>query len=198
MTEVKAPIVIVTGLPRSGTSMMMRMLDYGGMPLLTDHQRVADLDNPHGYYEYERVKALDKGDHEWLQQAQGKAVKVISALLKYLSPAYSYRVIFVRRELEEVLASQHKMLVHLGQVANTAVSDEQLRSLYEKHIASTLSWLEAQPNISLLQVKYQQILAQPEEEVRQINEFLGNQLDTCEMAAAVDPHLYRNRSGATG
>jgi hypothetical protein len=198
MVEEKAPIVIVTGLPRSGTSMMMRMLDYGGMPLLTDHQRVADLDNPHGYYEYERVKALDKGDHDWLQQAQGKAVKVISALLRYLPPEYSYRVILVCRDLDEVLASQHKMLVHLGQPTNTGVTDEQLRPLYEKHIALTLSWLEGQPNISLLQVKYQQILAQPEEESRQINKFLGKQLDTREMATAVDPHLYRNRSGATG
>jgi hypothetical protein len=194
----KAPIVVVTGLPRSGTSMMMRMLESGGLPLLTDHQREADLDNPHGYYEYERVKALDKGDQEWLWRAEGKAVKVISALVKYLPPEHNYQVIFVRRDLEEVLASQHKMLVHLGQPANTSVSDEQLRGLYERHIASTVSWLEAQPSISLLQVKYQQILAQPEEEARQINHFLGNQLDTRGMAVAVDPHLYRNRSSAAG
>src|SRR3972149_1033187 len=96
-------ITIISGLPRSGTSLMMKMLDAGGLPLLTDHIREPNSDNPRGYYEFERVRKLDKGDHEWLKEAHGKAVKIISELLKYLPPGYTYKIIFMHRKLEEIL-----------------------------------------------------------------------------------------------
>src|SRR3990167_393038 len=98
-------IVIVSGLPRSGTSLMMQMLRAGGMSLLIDDQRPADADNPHGYWEYEPVKRLQH-DNSWLPQAEGKAVKVVSALLQYLPPRHTYKIIVMHRPMQEVLASQ--------------------------------------------------------------------------------------------
>ena len=108
------PVFIVSGLPRSGTSLMMMILNAAGIPPLTDYERNADEDNPRGYYEFERVKKLKDGDFGWLENAQGKAVKVISALLTYLPEGYTYKVIFMRRELSEILASQRKMLINRG------------------------------------------------------------------------------------
>ena len=113
--QAEQTITIVSGLPRSGTSMMMKMLEAGGIPPLTDEIRTADTDNPKGYYEFERVKKMDKGDTAWLENAQGKSVKVISALLKHLPSDYRYRVIFMRRDMSEILASQKKMLDHRGE-----------------------------------------------------------------------------------
>src|ERR1700730_12387191 len=101
-----APIVVVSGTPRSGTSMAMKMLDAGGMPTLTDGIRAADESNPKGYYEFERVKELDKnGDIAWLSDARGNAVKIISFLLTFLPESFDYQVIFMDRDLDEVLAS---------------------------------------------------------------------------------------------
>ena len=108
-------ITVVSGLPRSGTSMMMKMLEAGGIPPVTDELRTADEDNPKGYYEFERVKAMDQGDTSWVVGARGKVVKVISALLKHLPPGEQYRVVFVRRNMPEILASQRKMLIHRGE-----------------------------------------------------------------------------------
>lgn len=192
-TTGKAPIVIVTGLPRSGTSMMMAMLQRGGLAVLTDHIREADIDNPKGYYEFERVKQLDKGDHEWLAQAEGKAVKVITALLKYLPVDYTYQVIFVHRPPREIIASQNKMIEHRG-TAPAPVGDDQLIDLYEKHVAATTAWLEAQRHIALLHLDYRQILTSPMEQAARLNDFLGGRLDTVQMAQVVDPTLYRNRT----
>jgi hypothetical protein len=112
--EVAQTVVVVSGLPRSGTSLMMQMLEAGGITVLTDGIREPDEDNPRGYYEFERVKALPKGDYEWLESARGKAVKVVSALLEYLPPEYNYKVIFMHRRMEEILASQRKMLIRRG------------------------------------------------------------------------------------
>jgi hypothetical protein len=121
-------ITIVSGLPRSGTSMMMKMIEAGGIPPLTDAIRAADEDNPKGYYEFERVKQMDKGDVAWVADAPGKSVKVISALLKHLPPGYDYRVIFVQRNMAEILASQRKMLTHRGEDANK-MDDEKMADL---------------------------------------------------------------------
>ena len=187
------PIVIVSGLPSSGTSLMMKMLEAGGLPVLTDRLRTADDDNPKGYYEYERVKALDKGDHAWLPEAQGKAVKVISALLMYLPPTYTYRVIFMQRNLDEVLASQRKMLAHRGE-ANTAASDDEVAPLFAKHVQATKSWLVAQPNMTLLEIDYNALVADPRPAAQAIQRFLPSGLDLEQMVQAVDPTLYRNRS----
>ncbi len=190
---VKKPIIIVSGLPRSGTSMMMKMLEAGGVPPLTDKLREADSDNPKGYYEFERVKQMDKGDTTWLKDTQGKVVKVISALLKHLPDQYDYRIIFMRRNMPEILASQRKMLINRGENADD-MDDAKMAILFEKHLQSTLQWIDSQPNISVLYVHYSDMLSNPLPLVKQINNFLDENLDLKAMTGVVDPNLYRNRA----
>lgn len=186
-------ITIVSGLPRSGTSMMQKMLEAGGIEPLTDSLRKADDNNPNGYYEFERVKALRHGDNAWLGSAQGKSVKVISELLQYLPGDYSYRILFMERNVNEVLASQHKMLATLGN--SDSSSDEQLAQLFIQHIHRTKTWIETQPNMKTLYVHYNQVMKNPQDIVEQINRFLGGKLQTGAMYDVVDPALYRQRKG---
>jgi hypothetical protein len=185
-------ITVISGLPRSGTSMMMKMLDAGGLPPLTDNLRAADDDNPKGYYEFERVKKMPDGDIAWVEEAQGKSVKVISALLEHLPPGYSYRVLFMQRKVEEILASQKQMLVRSGKPAGE-VTDDQLAEMYGKHLAKVTAWLDEQPNFSVLYLDYGAMLADPQRYADQVNQFLGNTLHADEMARVVDPELYRQR-----
>ncbi len=186
-------ITVVSGLPRSGTSMMMKALEAGGLPVLTDALRVADEDNPKGYYEVERVKQLDQGDTAWVAEAQGQVIKVISALLEHLPAAYSYRVLFMQRAMPEVLASQRKMLERRGEPTDR-VSDEELTRLFTKHVQKVETWLRAQPNFQVLTVDYNRMLADPLPWVRQVNQFLDGRLDEPRMVEVVDPTLYRNRA----
>jgi len=172
--------------------MLMKMLEAGGIPPLTDSIRTADDDNPKGYYEFERVKAMDKGDTAWLADAQGKVVKVISALLKYLPADYQYKVVYIRRNMPEILASQRKMLIRRGEDPDK-MDDEQMAALFNKHVAQVEQWLKARPNMSVLYVHYSEILADPQPQIARINEFLGGQLDTLQMGMVVDPNLYRNK-----
>jgi hypothetical protein len=191
-SPVKGFITIVSGLPRSGTSMLMKMLEAGGLPPLTDNLRVADADNPKGYYEFERVKKMPEGDVSWIDEAQGKSVKVISALLEHLPPGYSYRVLFMQREIEEILASQKQMLIR-SEKPTGDVTDEQLAVMYRKHLAKVTAWLEEQPNFSVLYLDYGVMLTDPQKYAVQVNQFLGNTLDAGVMAGVVDPELYRQR-----
>jgi hypothetical protein len=172
--------------------MMMKMLEAGGLTALTDNIREADTDNPKGYYEFERVKKLNKGDQEWLEEAQGKVVKIISELLKHLPPKYQYRVIFINRKMEEILASHKKMLDNRG-VAQDGISDEEMGRLFKIHLDRVRDWLNNQPNFSVLHVDYNQMLANPTPYIKEINRFLGDTLDEEKMIHAVDPNLYRNR-----
>ncbi len=188
----KPTITIVSGLPRSGTSMLMKMLEAGGIPPLTDNIRTADTDNPKGYYEFERVKQMDKGDTVWLAETQGRVVKVISALLKHLPADYNYRVIFLRRNMPEILASQRKMLIRRDEDPDK-MDDAQMTVLFEKHLKQVQSWLKAQPNFSTLYVHYSDILTNPRSNAEKINMFLGGGLDVEGVTAVVDPTLYRNR-----
>ena len=190
------PIVIVSGLPRSGTSMMMKMLEAGGIPPLTDKLRTADNDNPKGYYEFERVKQMDKGDTAWMAQAQGKVVKVISALLKHLPAGYNYQVIFLRRHMSEILASQRKMLINRGEDPDK-MDDAQMTMLFENHVRQVESWLAQQPNIEVLYVHYSDVMADPLTAINSMGRFLGRDLDVRGMAEVVDPDLYRNRQTET-
>jgi hypothetical protein len=187
----KKSITIVSGLPRSGTSMMMRMLDAGGMPIVTDQIRTADEDNPEGYYEFERVKEIEQ-DQAWLKGARGKVVKMIAALLKHLPPEYDYKVIFMQRRMEEILASQKQMLIRRGEPTDT-ISDERLTSLFQRHVEQVQAWLAEQPNMDVLYVSYNEMVQSPFEQVKQINQFLGSALDVENMMAVVDPALYRQR-----
>lgn len=191
-TKEKPVVYVVSGLPRSGTSMMMKMLEAGGIPPLIDEIREADGDNPKGYYEFERVKKMDKGDTDWVAMAAGNVVKVISALLKYLPPDYEYKVVFVRRNMDEILASQRKMLVNRGEDSDK-MNDVQMAELFEKHVVATNNWLQAQDNFQVLHVHYSDIVSEPMAQAQKINTFMGGQLDELAMARQVDPTLYRNR-----
>jgi len=188
-------VTVVSGVPRSGTSMMMRMLEAGGMAVLADQWRQADPDNPQGYYEFERVKQLEKGAHAWVGDAQGKAVKVISALLEYLPTTYHYRVIFMERDLAEVLASQRKMLIRRGEDPDQ-IDEATIRQLLTTHVAQVKGWLARQPNFQLLAIDYNQMLKEPQRFVTQINHFLDDGLAPDAMATVIDPTLYRNRRHA--
>ncbi len=130
-------ITIVTGLPRSGTSLMMKMLEVGGIPPLTDRARVADEDNPKGYYEFERVKKLPQ-DTSWLPEAEGKAVKMVSMLLYDLPKDRAYKIIFMRRQMEEILASQKKMLLRRNK--DMIVNDAEMRELFTGHLKNITGW----------------------------------------------------------
>ncbi len=184
-------IVIVSGLPRSGTSMMMKMLEAGGMELLTDGIRAADEDNPKGYYEFEQVKRIEH-DKSWLPAARGKAVKMISALLHHLPPDYSYKVIFMQRAMPEVLASQRQMLIRRGQDPDK-ISDERMADLFSKHLEQVEAWLAQQPHFETLYISYNDMLVDPELYARRIDAFLGGGLDVERMVGVVDSDLYRQR-----
>jgi len=185
-------ITVVSGLPRSGTSMAMKMLEAGGKAPVTDNLRTADLDNPKGYYEFERVKKMPEGDTAWLAEASGKAVKVISALLEYLPDGYFYRVLFMRRKMEEILASQQQMLIRADKPTDQ-VNDQQLAMIYTKHLSSIQSWLSKKPNFSVLYLDYNLLLADPSKYASEINHFVDGRLDVENMLKAVDPSLYRQR-----
>jgi len=184
-------ITIVSGLPRSGTSLMMMMLEAGGIPVLTDHIRTADADNPKGYYEFERVKAIER-DQAWLKEANGKAVKMISALLKHLPQDYTYRIIFMRRAMEEILASQRQMLIRRGEPTDTT-SDERIAELSNEHLQRVATWIDDQPNIDVLYVNYNKILKDPLAQARRVAEFVDMDLNVEKMTQVVDPSLYRQR-----
>ena len=187
------PITIVSGLPRSGTSMMMKMLAAGGLPLLIDNLRTPDEDNLTGYYEFEPVKKLGQGDFDWLADAQGKALKVIAALLVHLPSAYTYQIIFMRREMSEILASQKKMLLNRGEDPNK-INDDEMARLFDKHLSQVISWIDRQTNMRRIDVNYNQLLKDPKPLAEQINPFLGNMLDVEGMLKVINPGLYRQRS----
>ena len=184
-------VTIVSGLPRSGTSMMMKMLAAGGLEPLTDNLRTADEDNPKGYFEFERVKQIEQ-DKAWLDDARGRAVKLISALLKHLPPSYNYKVLFMRRSMPEILASQRQMLVRRGEPTDT-VPDEKMAAMFEKHVAQVEAWLAAQPNIEVLYVSYNDVMKDSRSHAERINSFLGGSLKVDEMVSVVDRTLYRQQ-----
>jgi RNase adaptor protein for sRNA GlmZ degradation len=187
-----AEIIIVSGLPRSGTSLMMQMLEKAGIDVLADHIRAADPDNPRGYLEFERVKKT-KEDSSWLPAARGKAVKMISQHLYDLPSTESYRVLFMDRDLEETLASQEKMLVRRGQ---PVAPRERIREAYLVHLERLHEWLGRQPNFSVCRIRYDALMSRALEMAEQVRQFLGGRGDPALMAAAVDPALYRNRRTA--
>jgi hypothetical protein len=184
-------ITIVSGLPRSGTSLMMQMLDAGGIPVLADGVRAPDADNPRGYFEFEPVKRT-KRDASWVTQAQGKAVKVVYALLRDLPPGYQYRVIMMRRDVTEVVVSQRAMLVRSGRTG-AGVGDERMAEIFEEEMKSILEWLSREVGFEVLEVNYRDCLHAAPAVAASVNCFLGSVLDERRMAAAVDAGLYRQR-----
>jgi len=188
-------LTIVSGLPRSGTSMMMRMLDKGGIPVMADSIRVADEDNPRGYYEFEPVKKTAE-DASWLEGSENKVVKMVYRLLYDLPTDRQYRVVFMRRHMEEILASQKKMLIRKG-MGDNVPPDEEIAALFESQLARFMDWEAKQSHIDMLQVHYSDIMQNPAEPATAINDFLGSTLDTQAMCQVVEPQLYRNRAEPT-
>lgn len=185
--NIKKPVVLVSGLPRSGTSMMMQMLHAGGAEILTDNQRSADINNPKGYLEYEPVKKLAQ-DSAWMKEAQGKTIKVIAQLLQHLPMDQDYKVIFMQRELNEVLKSQQVMLNKSDKNAYPLG----LASIFNKQVKNIKDWLERQPNIEVLYVNYTDAMDNSLNESVRIGEFLEEKLNVSLMSAAVNRSLYRN------
>jgi LPS sulfotransferase NodH len=187
-------ITIVSGLPRSGTSLMMQMLAAGGMPVLSDGERVADVDNPRGYLEWERIKQLPK-DPGCIAEAEGKVVKVISLLLLSLPEGHEYRVIFMQRPLPEVLASQEAMMRNRGTAkpgagnANAIIGDA-----FEKNLRAVNAWLDSKAYVKTLRIPYHEVLRDAETIAQKITQFLGIDLNVEAMSRQVDATLYRNRT----
>jgi hypothetical protein len=186
-------ITIVSGLPRSGTSLMMQMLAAGGMPVLSDGERQADVDNPRGYLEWERIKQLPK-DPASIAEAEGKAVKVVSRLLLSLPYGHEYRVIFMQRPLPEVLASQEVMLRHRG-TAKPATSTSAIAMAFESHLKEVDAWLDSKSYLKILRIPYHDVLHDAEDIGQKLVQFLEISLNVEAMTRQVDATLYRNRTG---
>lgn len=161
---------------------------------MTDGVRKAGEDNPKGYFEDERVKDLHKDsvDRTWLHDARGKAVKIISFLLKDLPDTNNYKVIFMRRELPEVLASQHKMLDRRGETND--IEDEKMLEIWKDHLWKVNYLMKHADHLESLEIAYKDVVGDPLDAARRIQEFLGLPLDPEKMAGAVDSKLYRNRA----
>jgi hypothetical protein len=185
-------IIVVSGLPRSGTSMMMKMLAEGGVPVVTDSVRGADSDNPNGYFEFEPVKQLTEGRNQWLADAGGKVVKIISALLEHLPENHRYKIIFMEREIEEILASQKKMLSHRDEASR--IGDTEMEKQFQQHLAATKYWLARQPNIDVLYVDYNKMISSPDNYCQTVADFIAIPVDISKMRSVPNERLYRNRA----
>jgi hypothetical protein len=185
-------ITIVSGLPRSGTSLMMQMLVAGGMSPLSDGERMADADNPRGYLEWERIKQLPN-DPGCIAEAEGKVVKAISKLLLSLPAGHEYRVVFMQRPLPEVLASQDQMLKRRGKYKE-GVDLAKIADLFEKQLHEVDAWLEDKPYVKVSRVPYHEVLSNPESVAQNLADFLEISLNVQAMIQEVDPALYRNRA----
>jgi hypothetical protein len=184
-------IVVVAGVPRSGTSLLMQMLAAGGVPLLCDDVRKPDPDNPRGYFELEAARRLAR-DSSWLDDARGRAVKLVHALVPKLPPRHRYRVLLVERRMDEVLASQERMLARGGSPPPAA--DAGLGEVFAAQLAEVGRWLAVQPNADWLPLRHAELIARPRECALRIDHFLGGGLDRAAMAAVVEPALYRVRA----
>jgi len=183
-------VVVVSGLPRSGTSMMMQMLTAGGLTAFTDGAREGDESNPKGYYEHERVKALAK-DSSWLSEADNLVVKVVAPLLRYLPAGPAYRIVFMERDIEEILQSQSTMLARDGR---SSADREVLRRAYERQVAGAKAWIERSKKANAVSIPYLDVLSGPSAVAANVNTFLGGTLAEAEMAGVVDPSLHRERA----
>ncbi|MEL7426095.1 MAG: alkaline phosphatase family protein [Bacteroidota bacterium] len=190
--QLQGTITIVSGLPRSGTSLMMQMLEAGGMQVFTDDVRTADQNNLKGYYEHEAVKSLQK-KNGFLKDATDQAVKVIANLLPYLPSRYKYRVVFMTRDLDEVIRSQQKMLIRDGKRLPEDVLPLALVNKFDNSLKKARHWLDNQRNVEYVEVDYHDLLQNPFEQAIFLNNFFAGQLQPEKMAGIPDPTLYRER-----
>jgi hypothetical protein len=184
-------ITIVSGLPRSGTSLMMQMLDAGGLPVLSDGERKADTDNPKGYLEWERIKQLPKNP-SLISEAEGKVVKVISELILSLPMDHEYRIVFMQRPLPEVLKSQDEMLRRRGNVDSIG-DNSAIEEFFQRHLIEVNKWIAGKPNVQITRVHYHRVLREPKLVAEEVAAFLKTPLDLEAMTRQVDGSLYRNR-----
>jgi len=178
-------------MPRSGTSLMMHMLDAGGVPALSDGRRPADLHNPHGYFEDERTRRLAQ-DSSWIEEARGKAIKIIYRLLPHLPPRLEYDILFMERDLHEIYDSQKTMLEAKSDPSAGQDRDRMVHAL-GRDLDMVREWLAKQASIRCISVPYAKMVREPERWAVQVAQFLGRDLDVGAMAAVVDPALYRHR-----
>lgn len=194
MTKNKAgPIFIVSGLPRCGTSMMMQMLEAGGIPVITDHIRKADEDNPRGYFEFEKVKKI-KEDSSWLDDCHGKVFKMVSALLYYLPNNKEYKIVFMKRKMDEMLASQNTMLRRKGQ-GDSVVSDEEMAKKLDKHLLKIKTWLAQQRNFNVIYINYNSVIENALTNATNVALFFNLPIDIAKMVQVVETSLYRQKTG---
>ncbi|HTS78566.1 MAG TPA: tetratricopeptide repeat protein, partial [Bryobacteraceae bacterium] len=196
LPPISESVVIVSGLPRSGTSMVMQMLAAGGMPVLSDAGRESDEDNPRGYLELQRVKNLWK-DSAWLSEARGCAVKIVAPLLKALPDGLACRAILCERDLDEVLDSQERMLARRSEPAVGPERRQRLKQEYARTLDHVIRMLAHRPQTALLRIEHRCAISSPSVVAQSVNRFLGGNLDVTKMSAAIDPALYRNRSGTS-
>lgn len=187
-------IIVVSGLPRSGTSMMMQLLEKAGLPLFTDRERYADDNNPKGYLEHNAVMSLHR-DSTWVPLAKDKVVKVVAPLLKYLPDSFSYKVIFMRRPLDEIMRSQQRMLERMGKREGETEETYSLKlqQQYERVLNRTKRWMKKRRTVQQLDVDYHEALKQPAKLAQRLSEFLGRPISEETARAVIDPSLYRER-----
>ncbi len=188
MENLKDKLVVVSGIPRSGTSLIMQILQAGGLEILSDHKREADKNNPKGYLELEAVKNLSN-DNSCLINQTGKAVKVISHLLKFLPKNQKYKIIFINRDVNEIIKSQQKMLK--DKIKN--YSPKTLKKAFKKELNNVKLWINKKPNIEILNLSFKEVIKNPKKEINKIIKFLNVPLDMDKMISIIDPNLYRNK-----
>jgi len=189
--SVKEPIVIVSGLPRTGTSLMMQLLHAGGVPVLSDSHRAPDVSNPRGYFEYEKVKWLP-ADNTWLGEACGKALKVIAQLVPFLPLGFRYQVLFMQRDMDEVIHSQTTMIEKLGRMP--AGDPQALALTFERNLAASREFIRYHPETTAENVDYHELVSTPETVAERVITFLSRpSLDRRAMIDAIDMQLYRSR-----
>ena len=187
-------VVIVSGLPRSGTSMLMQMLVAGGMIPLTDGLRQADEDNPRGYFEFEPVRQMAH-DTAWIDQARGKVIKIVAPMMQHLPDGVPCRVILIERDINDILASQRSMIARKGRVVDqTFARLERLKNEYLRLIVWTKGFLAGRADTKLMCVDRTAVLRDPEAASKAMNRFLGGNLDVGRMAGEVKPELERQSS----
>lgn len=180
-------VTIVTGLPRSGTSLMMQLLNKSSLEILSDGIRQKDISNPEGYYELEAVKGIVR-DNSFLKEAQGKVVKIVAPLPIYLDRTLNYRIVFMRRDIEEVLRSQEKML-NKDQTSER----EKFRTIYEMHLNKTYQFFEAN-SIPYIDIQYKQLLNDSQDELQKLIDFLDLSSSVDELLSVIKVDLYRNKA----
>jgi tetratricopeptide (TPR) repeat protein len=188
---IKDPIIIVSGLPRSGTSMMMQMLEAGGIEVFTDNQRAADENNPKGYYEHEAVKRL-ANDKKWLPNAKNKVVKIISHLLVHLPEKYNYKIVFMERDINEIIQSQHKMLVQLGK-AKADTYPAGLDMTFKENVEKIKIWAKKHHNVDILTINHKDVINDAATEARKVIDFLNIDADATKMSSVIDNKLHRTK-----